>query len=133
MDGRQVACPREMVTYTCTVIQGAIIGWTADPVLVDSTLLRFQDTSPSGESRSCSDTPSILCADLDYLATLINVTNSMGNVADLTSTFRFTARAELNGTVVDCSGLTATGTQTATQTLIIAGEFWLPSVHKYCV
>jgi len=71
-----------MVTYTCTVIQGTIIGWTADPVLVDSTLLRFQDTSPSGESRSCSDTPSMQCADLDYLATLTNVTTVEPPITD---------------------------------------------------
>ena len=139
VDGRQVACPREIVTYTCTVIQGATLTWTAAPALVDPTLARFLDTSPSGESRSCSDTPSIQCADLDYLATLTNVTNSMGNVADLTSTFRFTATAELNQTVVQCRAVTATTAPPATQTLIIAGEFWFPrnmycwNTHRYCV
>ena len=122
VDGRQAACPGEVVTYTCTVIQGASIGWTAAPVLVDSTLLRFLDTTPSGESRSCSDTSTVPCADLDYQATLTDVSNEMTNVADLTSTFRFTARAELNGTVVQCSAVTAIATPPATQTHSVVGE-----------
>jgi len=29
VDGRQAACPGEVVTYTCTMIQGAVITWTA--------------------------------------------------------------------------------------------------------
>ena len=122
MDGRLTACPGEVVTFTCTVPQGASITWTAAPVLVDNTLARFFDTDTPGESRSCSGTPSIQCADLDYLATLTNVTNSMGNVADLTSTFRFTARAELNGTVVQCSGVTAAGTPPESEVLNVSGE-----------
>jgi len=126
VDGRQAVCAGAVVTYTCTVIQGVSLTWNAPPVFTDAAV-RFLTTDPSGSSRSCSDTPSIQCADLDYLATLTSVTNSMGYVADLTSTIRFTARAELNVTMVECSGLTTTGTLTATQTLIIAGEFWLLS------
>ena len=72
---------------------------------------------------SCSDTSSpILCTDLDYQATLTSVgTVDMNGAADLTSTFRFTATAELNGTVVQCSAVTATTTPPATQTLITVG------------
>ena len=129
MDGRQAACPGEVVTYTCTVTQGGAITWTAAPVLV-GTAVRFLTTDPSGSRRSCSDISSpVQCADLDYQATLTSVgTVDMNGAADLTSTFRFTARAEFNGTVVECSAVTATTTQPATQTLNIVGVFCLPSV-----
>ena len=127
MDGRQTACPGEVVTYTCTVTQGGAITWTAAPVLV-GTAVRFLTIDPSGSSRSCVDPSSpVQCADLDYQATITSVgTLDMNGLADLTSTFRFTARAEINGTVVQCSAVTATSTLSVTQTVNVAGEFWLP-------
>jgi len=131
VNGRQAARPEEVVTYSCTVIQGASVTWTAAPVLVDPTEVVFVSTTPSDERQlSCSDTSSpVQCADLDYQATLTSVgTVDMNGAADLTSTFRFTARAELNRTVVGCSAVTATTTQPATQTLNIVDVFWLPSV-----
>ena len=131
MDGRQAACPGEVVTYTCTVTQGGSITWTAAPVLV-GIAVRFLTTEPSGSSRSCSDPSSpVQCANLDYQANIASVgTLDMNGLADLTSTFRFTARAEINGTVVQCSAVTATSTPSATQTLNVAGVFWLPSVIR---
>jgi len=123
VDGRQAACPGEVVTYTCTVIQGAVITWTAAPVLV-GTVVRFRSTSPPDEWQlSCSDTSSpVPCTDLDYQATLTSVgTLDMNGAANLTSTFRLTATAELNGTVVQCSAVTATTTPPATQTLVTVG------------
>jgi len=131
VDGRQASCPGEVVTYTCTVIQGASVTWTAAPVLMDPTAVVFVSTSPSDERQlGCSDASSpVQCGDLDYQATLTSVgTVDMNGAADLTSTFRFTAKAELNGTVVECSAVTTTTTQPATQTLNIVGVFWLPSV-----
>jgi len=45
-------------------------------------------------------------------------TLDVNNLADLTSTFRFTATAELNRTVVECSGVTvATVPSSADHTL----------------
>jgi len=113
------------------MIQGASVTWTAAPVLVDPTEEVFVSTSPSDERQlGCIDTSSsVQCADLDYQATLTRVgTVDMNGAADLTSTFRFTARTELNRTVVRCSAVTATTTQPATQTLNIVDVFWLPSV-----
>ena len=46
LNGRQAACPGEEVTYTCSVIQGFSIGWTAAPVLVDITLVVFIPSDP---------------------------------------------------------------------------------------
>ena len=70
----------------------------------------------------CSNISSIQCADFDFLATLTNVGPVQSGAADMTSTFRFTARAELNGTVVECSGLTLPSTPSEDQTLIVAGK-----------
>jgi len=130
VDGRQAVCPGEVVTYTCNVTKATIVTWTAAPVLV-GTDVRFRSNSPSDEQQlSCTDTSSpVQCADLDYQATLTSVgTVDMIGAADLTSTLRFTARAELNGTVVECSAVTATTTPPATQTLNVVGEFWLLSM-----
>jgi len=130
VDGRQAACPEEVVTYTCTVTQAASITWNAAPVLMDSSV-SFLSTSLSGEQQlSCSDiSSSIECADLDYQAILTSVgTVDMNGAADLTSTFRFTARAELNGTVVQCSAVNVPNAPPESQVLNVAGEIWLLSV-----
>jgi len=123
VDGRRAACPEEVVTYSCSVTGAFSITWTAASVLVDATLLRFTPTTqPSERMRSCSDPSSpIQCAALDYQATLTSVgTLDMNGAADLTSTFRFTATAELNGTVVRCSAAALTGAQMDNQDLIVA-------------
>ena len=119
LDGRQAACPGELVTYTCNVTQGFLIGWGATPVL-DAALVQFAPI----DSRilGCSNVTAIQCDDFDFLATLTSVgTVSMNGAADMTSTFRFTARAGLNGTVVECTRTTSPSTPSANQTLIIAG------------
>ena len=122
VDGRQAACPGEVVTFTCIVIQGAAITWTAAPVLVGISVRFLATTSPGDRQLDCSPS-TVRCADLDYRATLTSVgTLDMNGIADMTSTFRFTARAELNGTVVQCSAVTDPATPSATQTLNIAGE-----------
>jgi len=49
----------------------------------------------------------VQCTDINFQAELTGIgTPDMNNLADLTSTFRFTATAELNGTLVECSGVT---------------------------
>jgi len=129
VDGRQVACPGEVVTYTCTATQAASVTWTAAPFLV-GTAVRFRSTSPSDERQlGCSDTSSpVQCAGLDYQATLTSVGTFVGGVADLTSTFRFTARAELNGTVVQCSAVNVPNAPPESQVLNVVGEFFLLSM-----
>ena len=123
LDGRQVACPGELVTYTCTVTQAFVLGWTAAPILVNPSLLRFTTSDPVGRMVGCSDFATIQCDDFDFQTTLTSVgTVSMSGVADMTSTFRFTARPGLNGTVVECSGLTIPSTPSANHTLTIAGK-----------
>ena len=122
LDGRQAACPGELVTYTCNVTQGFTLTWTAAPVLVNPSLVRFTTSDLAGRMVGCSDISTIQCADFDFQATLTSVGTVSMNVADMTSTFRFTARPGLNGTVVECSGLTIPSTPSANHTLTIAGK-----------
>jgi len=64
----------------------------------------------------------VQCSDLDYQATLTDVDNVGGGFADMNSTFRFTANAMLNGTVVECRVTILTGNQVSSSTLNISGE-----------
>ena len=124
-------CPGEVVTYTCMVDQAAIVGWTATPVLTDPTAVVFVATAPSDQrTRDCSSVSSVQCTDLDFHATFTVDGIIDGNgYADLSSTFRFTARAGLNGTVVQCTAATASGAPRANQSLIVAGKvYFLPII-----
>ena len=118
LDGRQAACPGEVVTYTCNVTQGFLIGWGATPVL-DAALVQFAPTDP--RILGCSNVSSIQCDDFDFQATLTSVGTVSSGQADMTSTFRFTATVGLNGTVVECTRTTSPSTPSANQTLIITG------------
>jgi len=103
------------------VTQTFLIGWTAAPVLVDAALVQFAPT----DSRilGCSNVTAIQCDDFDFQATLTSVgTVDMIGAADMTSTFRFTARAGLNGTVVECSGTTSPPTPSEDRTFIVVGK-----------
>ena len=122
MDGQPASSGQE-VTYTCTLTDAATISWTAPPVFTSTSLIRFVPTTPSGQRMlGCSDVQDINCTDIDFQAALTSVgTIDMNGLADLTSTFRFTATVALNETVIRCSGATATGTETVNQTLIVEG------------
>ena len=111
------------MTYTCMVDQAATVGWTAAPVLTDPTAVLFVASAPSDQTtRNCSGMSSMQCSDLDFHASFTNISAVQNGVADLSSAFRFTARAELNGTVVQCTATTASGAPRANQSLIIAGK-----------
>ena len=99
--------------------QGFLISWSAAPFL-DAALVQFAPT----DSRilGCSIFSAIQCDDFDFLATLTNVGLVQSGAADMTSTFRFTARAELNGTVVECSGTTSPPTPSESHTFTVAGK-----------
>ena len=122
LDERQTACPGEVVTYTCSVTQAVILDWTAEPFITETNRLQFSRSTPA-EDRviDCNDNSTVPCADLDYRTTLTSVGPAQSGFADMTSTFRLTASARVNGTVVECTGSTATGVQMANSTLIVAG------------
>ena len=105
-----------------------ILEWTAEPFIMHSNRLQFTSTAPS-EDRvlACSDpTSPVLCADFDYHATLTSVSAIRNEFADMVSTFTFTASARVNGTDVQCRGLTATEHQMANHTLNVTG-----GTHSY--
>ena len=102
--------------------QAVLIEWTAEPFINETNCLQFS-RSITAEDRviDCSDSSTVPCADLDYQATLTSVGPVQNGFADMTSTFRFTASARVNGTVVQCRGSTATGVQRANSTLNVTG------------
>ena len=124
--GMGQACPGEMVTYTCTVTQGAIVDWIVEPFLSGATRIRFiLSSTPIGSRLDCNSVASVRCEDFDFVATLTNTANLMtvmsATVADITSTLTFTATTRLNGTVVQCRGTTADGFPINNSTVSVAG------------
>ena len=125
------ACPGEVVTYTCTVDQAATVGWTAAPVLTDPTAVQFLTTQIIDQRmRDCSSVHSVRCTDLDFFASLTSVGIVQNGLADLISTFTFTAKAALSGMVVLCSATTENSTPTMNQSLIIAGK-WISPIFMH--
>ena len=122
LNGRQGACPREVVTYTCTLTQGSFLEWTAEPFL-SATELRFIPTTPANSRMvDCDDYVNIQCTVFDFQSTVsITNINAGMTLADLTSTFRFTARAEINGTVVRCRVVDVNGLAAQNETLKAVG------------
>ena len=76
----------------------------AKPFIIHNNHLQLSSTaSPGDRVLDCSDpTFPVLCADFDYQATLTSISTLRNGLADMTSTFRFTASAKVNGTVVQC-------------------------------
>ena len=73
------------------------------------------------EKLDCNDIATLQCEDLNFVATLTNIANRMASVADMTSTLTFTATSRLNGTLVQCRGVTADATPMNSSTLKVAG------------
>ena len=125
--GTRQACPREMVTYTCTVNQGFILKWIVEPFIYGSDPIQFTSTTDM-RIVSCNHFAAVNCTDFNFVATLTNTANMMvmdsTTLADMTSTLTFTATARLNGTVVQCRGSTADATPITNRTLnvIAAGK-----------
>ena len=80
----------------------------AKPFIIHNNHLHLSSTaSPGDRVLDCSDlTSPVQCADFDYQATLTSISTLRNGFADMTSTFRFTASAKVNGTVVQCSART---------------------------
>ena len=124
--GMGQACPAEMATYTCTVNQGIALDWIVEPFLNGSTRIRFLlSSTPTGSSVNCNHVASVQCEDFDFVATFTNTANPMtvmsATVADMTSTLTFTASTRLNGTVVQCRGVTADAFPMSNSTISVAG------------
>ena len=112
--------------------QAVLLDWTAEPFINESDRLQFSRSTPA-EDRviDCSDSSTVPCARLDYRATITSVGPAQGGFADMTSTFRFTASARVNGTVVECTGSTATEVQMANSTLNVTGMLHPQYIRAY--
>lgn len=103
------SCPKEMVTYTCSVGQGIALNWIFDPFIRNSDPIRFQLSTPIGTSVDCNSVTPPQCDNITFVAMLTNVSNRMGQLADINSTLTIYAPTRQNGKVVQCRGLTAAG------------------------
>ena len=92
LEGRQAACPREVVTYTCTALHTTVISWVALP---DIDSVHYFPRSPIGMQTI-----------RDFQLALTNKVPDPNNaaLADLTITLIVTATLARNGTVVQCRG-----------------------------
>ena len=90
LDGRQAACPGEVVTYTCTVLQTAVISWFALP---DIEGVHYFPSSQIGQKVIG-----------DFQIAFTRVGPIAMRHADLTITLTVTATLAHNGTVVQCRG-----------------------------
>ena len=91
LDGRQTACPGEVVTYTCTVPRTSSAGWDVPPDIMQLTYF------PSSQTERPEDIG-------DFQVVLTNVGPIDMGLADLTFTLTVTATLGRNGTVVQCLG-----------------------------
>ena len=93
LDGRQTACPEEVVTYTCIVLQTTVASWHGLPGNVE---LDYFPSSPIGQQQ-------VIGA---FQATLTNRILDPNNAffANYTLTLTVTATAGQNGTVIECRG-----------------------------
>ena len=93
LNGRQTACPGEVVTYTCTVLRTTVVTWVALP---DIDGVNYLPSNPVGQ-RVIGDF---------QLALTNNVPdpNNPTTLSDLTTTLTVTATLARNGTVVQCRG-----------------------------
>ena len=115
--------------------QAIRLEWTAVPFINNNNRLQFTTTTPS-ENRvlACgTSTSSVQCADFDYQATLTSVGPVQNSLADMTSTFSFTASVRVNDTVVQCRESTATGIQIENRTFIATGTTMFVETMRFPV
>ena len=93
LNGRQVACPGEVVTYTCIAPRTTVVTWF---VLPDIDVDYFP-TSSLGQQQVIRGFQPALTGNVP------DPTNPT-TIADLTITLTVTATAGLNRTVVECRG-----------------------------
>ena len=91
LNGRQTACPGEVVTYTCTVLRTAVISWVVSPGIMNR--VDYYPRDQIGQ-RVVGDFQIALTSNVPIVVGL----------ADLTIALTVTATLARNGTVVQCDG-----------------------------
>ena len=94
-DGRQVACPGEVVTFTCMVIEAVRLRWIAEPFIPQSNPIDFASTAIAGDTTTDNHR--------QFRAVLDSIIRS-GPFANMTSRLIVTVPQSeaLNGTVLQC-------------------------------
>ena len=92
LDGRQTACPREVVTYTCTVLHTSAAGWHVPPDIME---LNYFPSSTIGQR---------VIGGIQISLTNKDVDPNNAALANLTITLTVTATVGRNGTGVQCRG-----------------------------
>ena len=118
-DGRQAACPGEVVTFTCVVTEATILSWIAEPFIPQSDPIDFVPSSSagtmavdgSGQFRAVLDSIMFIGSGLVVFTSRLTVTAS--------------GSGTLSGTEVQCSGRQGISPTIImmSKTLIIAGTY----------
>ena len=93
LDGRQTACPGEVVTYTCTVLRTSAAGWHIPPDIME---FNFFPSSPIGHRT--------VIGDFQLALTSSVVDPKTPALANITITVTVIGTVGHNGTVVQCRG-----------------------------
>ena len=113
-DGRQAACPREVVTFTCMVNEATRLRWIAEPFIPQSDPITFVSAATAG-AMAVDDSG-------QFRAVLVSIVLIGGGLSDFNSRLTVTASGSgsLNGTEIQCSGRQSFS---PSRTLIIAGTY----------
>ena len=109
--GRQVACPGEEVTFTCTVTDGVGLLWIAEPHISKSDPVLFAGGATAGETRDPTALIHIVLDDVSQ--------GSDPQLSDYVSTLAVRNSTALSRVVIQCSGWIVT----TNNTLMVGGKF----------
>ena len=120
LDGRQTACPEEVVTYTCTVLQTIFASWYGFPDILE---WHYIPSSPIGQLLTIGA----------FQANLTNRVLDPNNpfLANYTLTLTVTATAGQNGTVIECRG--DEPSRRVSLVLNVASEHSMQFVYSVCL
>ena len=117
-NGRNAACLGEVVIFTCMVQEATGVEWRSEAFT--NPIVFVVGTHSQGDTMTRGDFHAVLTIEV------ADPVNPM-TLADLTSTLTVTATSEVNGTVVECIAVTATGDIDDSKTLRITGELCVAS------
>ena len=106
-DGRQAACPREVVIFTCSVTNGGGLQWIAEPFIS----VTFTVSTAVGEMAEDSSG--------QFRVFLFSVTHS-GLFGNLASNMTVNVSGTLDGTMIQCTDSAFT---MMSKTLTVAGSY----------
>ena len=110
-DGRQAACPGEVVTFTCRVTDSGALQWIAEPFISQNDPVILSSFDSEGETRD--PTPQIHII-LDNISLA-----SDPRLSNFISTLTVNDSTALNGTEIQCTN----GIHTGMQMLILGSKF----------